>query len=89
MGAKGPRIVHQAGGLRVHLHGDAGPWVIALHGGPAAAGEAAPIARGLAGRFRVLEPWQRGSGAEPLTVARHIADLRELIATRCGDARPE
>jgi len=61
--------------------------VVVLHGGPAAAGEAAPIARGLAERFRVLEPWQRGSGAEPLTVARHIADLYDLIQAQ-GTARP-
>jgi pimeloyl-ACP methyl ester carboxylesterase len=57
--------------------------VIAVHGGPAAVGEAAPIARGLAGSFRLLEPWQRGSGAEPLTVARHVADLDELVQS-CG-----
>jgi pimeloyl-ACP methyl ester carboxylesterase len=39
----------------------------------------APVARGLAGSFRVLEPWQRGSGKEPLTVSRHVADLHDLI----------
>ncbi len=39
----------------------------------------APVARGLADRFRVLEPFQRASGGEPLTVARHVADLRELV----------
>jgi pimeloyl-ACP methyl ester carboxylesterase len=53
--------------------------VIVLHGGPAAGGSAAPIARGLADAFRVLEPWQRGSGPEPLTVARHVADLHEIV----------
>ncbi len=29
--------------------------------------------------FRVLEPWQRGSGPEPLTVVRHVADLHEVV----------
>lgn len=51
-------------------------------------GEAAPIARGLADSFRVLEPWQRGSGTEPLTVARHVADLHEIVKTRRDETRP-
>ena len=75
------------GAVTVRQHGNAGPVVIVVHGGPAAPGSAAPLARGLAGRFRVLEPWQRGSGAEPLTVARHVADLHEVV-TGCGAARP-
>jgi pimeloyl-ACP methyl ester carboxylesterase len=74
--------------IQIHQHGSAGPWVIALHGGPAAAGSAAPIAHGLADSFRVLEPWQRGSGDEPLTVARHVADLHEVVASCCGGSRP-
>lgn len=74
--------------LRVREYGTAGPSVIVLHGGPAAAGEAAPIARGLAARFRVLEPWQRGSGAERLTVARHVDDLENLIRSRLRGERP-
>lgn len=74
--------------LRVREYGDGGPWVIALHGGPAAPGEAAPIARGLAGAFRVLEPWQRGSGASTLTVATHVEDLRALVVARCGGTSP-
>ncbi|MDM8006559.1 MAG: alpha/beta hydrolase [Phycisphaerae bacterium] len=69
-------------------HGSSGPLVIVLHGGPAAAGSARPMARELANEFRVLEPWQRGSGNEPLTVARHVADLHELIESRCGRERP-
>lgn len=84
---------------RVRTYGDSGPLVIVLHGGPAAVGSVAPIARGLADSFRVLEPWQRGSappggGAlgngtdEPLTVARHVADLHELIESRGDGARP-
>jgi pimeloyl-ACP methyl ester carboxylesterase len=73
---------------RIRTYGASGPWVIALHGGPAASGSAAPLARGLADAFRVLEPWQRGSGDEPLTVARHVADLDNLIRSRCADTRP-
>ncbi len=74
--------------MRVREYGESGPIVIALHGGPAAVGGAAPIARGLAESFRVLEPWQRGSGEEPLTVATHVADLHELIVSRCDGVRP-
>jgi pimeloyl-ACP methyl ester carboxylesterase len=75
--------------LQVRSYGiSAAPIVIVLHGGPAAVGEAAPIARGLAPPFQVLEPWQRGSGGEPLTVARHVADLLELVQTRCSNSRP-
>jgi pimeloyl-ACP methyl ester carboxylesterase len=48
----------------------------------------APVARELADSFRVLEPWQRGSGGEPLTVARHIEDLRLLIEDACPTERP-
>lgn len=79
--------------MRVRTYGTSGPLVIVLHGGPAAAGSAAPMARGLAESFRVLEPWQRGSGplgsgGEPLTVARHVADLHELIESCSNHARP-
>ncbi len=74
--------------MRVRAHGVSGPLVIVLHGGPAAAGEAAPIARRLADSFRVLEPWQRGSSDEPLTVARHVDDLLSLIGTLGTGARP-
>jgi len=49
----------------------------------------APVARELAASsFRVLEPMQRGSGGERLTVARHVADLAELVDSQCGGARP-
>jgi pimeloyl-ACP methyl ester carboxylesterase len=75
-------------GIRVREYGDAGPLVVVLHGGPGVAGYMAPVARGLADAFRVLEPLQRRSGAEPLTVAGHIADLHELLEARCGDGRP-
>jgi len=70
--------------LHVRQYGAAGPLVILLHGGPGAPGHMAAVARGLAGRFRVLEPFQRPSGGEPLTVARHAADLDELVAGRAA-----
>lgn len=74
--------------LRVHEHGTAGrPRVIVLHGGPGGAGEATPLAEGLGRWFSVLEPWQRGSGSERLTVARHVADLHEVVIG-CGEPRP-
>jgi pimeloyl-ACP methyl ester carboxylesterase len=78
--------VEQVGHLRVRTYGDTGPHVIVLHGGPAAVGSVAPIARGLADAFRVIEPWQRGSGVEPLTVDRHVEDLQDII-TACTEGR--
>ena len=59
-----------------------------LHGGPGAPGYVAPVARRLASTFHVLEPFQQGSGDEPLTVARHVSDLHELLESRCSDLRP-
>ncbi len=74
--------------MRIRRYGTEGPVVTVLHGGPGAAGYMAPVARGLADKFRVLEPFQRGSGEEPLTVARHIADLHELVKQHCDNERP-
>ena len=74
--------------IRVFTHGASGPVVIVLHGGPAASGCARPLALGLADAFTVLEPWQRGSGDGPLTVARHVADLHEVIALHCPGQAP-
>jgi pimeloyl-ACP methyl ester carboxylesterase len=45
----------------------------------------APIARELAGEFRILEPFQRGSGGTPLTVACHLEDLNEVIGSFAGE----
>lgn len=69
------------GALRVRRHGATGPTMIVLHGGPGAVGAAASLAIGLSDRFRVLEPWQRGSGPKPLSVARHVEDLHALVQT--------
>lgn len=66
-------------------HGDSGPLVLVLHGGPAAVGDVALVAKGISGSFRAVEPWQRGSGGPPLTVARHIADMHELATDLGGD----
>jgi len=65
--------------MRVREYGTSGPRVIVLHGGPGASGEMAPLARAIADSFRVLEPFERPSGAVPLTVAVHVADLRALV----------
>ncbi len=75
--------------LRLRSYGDSGPVVLVLHGGPGAAGDAAPLARELARSFRVLEPLQRPSGGpRPLTVADHILDLRDLISDRQAPTPP-
>ena len=65
--------------MRVRTYGTSGPAVVVLHGGPGAPGHMAPVARGLADKFRIIEPFQRESGVEPLTVSRHVTDLHELI----------
>lgn len=74
--------------MRIRTYGTSGPVVVVLHGGPGAPGHMAPVARGLADSFQILEPRQRGSGSEPLTVARHVADLDGLVESHCGGARP-
>lgn len=73
--------------LQANTYGQDGPQVFVLHGGPGAPGHAAPLAQGLAAWFRVVEPWQRGSGSIPLTVAQHVADLRHLV-DRMRTSRP-
>lgn len=75
-------------GRRIRFHGDHGPSVITLHGGPAAFGSAVQLAQGLSGEFRVIEPWQRSSGDRPLTVAIHIEDLHNLILSRFNRQKP-
>ncbi len=74
--------------LRVREYGSSGPTVIVLHGGPGAPGYLAPVAAALASAFRVLEPFQRGSGGERLSVRRHVEDLDELIESSCRDEKP-
>jgi pimeloyl-ACP methyl ester carboxylesterase len=69
-------------------YGTAGPLVLVLHGGPGAAGHAVGVARGLAGAFRVLEPFQRASGGAPLTVRQHVEDLQVLIESRAEPTPP-
>ena len=74
--------------LHVRQCGSAGPCIIALHGGPGAPGSMAPVARGLADSFRVVEAFQRGGGGERLTVARHVADLHEVMNCYADDRHP-
>jgi len=65
--------------IQVRSYGNSGPYVVLLHGGPGAPGEMAPLARHLCNHFRILEPLQRGSGDVPLTVARHVSDLYDVL----------
>jgi len=74
--------------LIVREYGIGAEALIALHGGPAAAGDVAPLARELGRQWHVLEPFQRGSGGSPLTVATHVQDLNDLLEERCGGRRP-
>ncbi|HKD66061.1 MAG TPA: alpha/beta hydrolase [Candidatus Binataceae bacterium] len=74
--------------IQFRSHGSRGDFVIVLHGGPGAAGYMAPVARGLSDLFRVLEPFQRGSGGQSLTVAQHVEDLHSLIQSSCAGAQP-
>jgi pimeloyl-ACP methyl ester carboxylesterase len=71
--------VVSAGPIEVRRYGSRGPVVALLHGGPGAPGEMASLAADLADAFTVLEPWQRHSGGESLTVARHVADLAAVL----------
>jgi len=92
MRRRGTRVSAEFGArledLKVREHGDSGPPVLVLHGGPGAMGYMAPVGHGLAGRFRAIEPYQRRGGKTPLTVARHVADLSQVVESRCRDARP-
>jgi pimeloyl-ACP methyl ester carboxylesterase/GNAT superfamily N-acetyltransferase len=74
--------------IAVREHGSSGPAVVLVHGGPGAPGSLAPLARQLARTCRVLEPLQRRSGPQPLTVERHVADLERVIEAHCRGARP-
>ncbi len=74
--------------IQAREYGTSGPLVAVLHGGPGVIGYMAPVARRLGGSFRVVEPLQRKGGAVPLTVARHVSDLHDLVVRRGGNARP-
>jgi pimeloyl-ACP methyl ester carboxylesterase len=63
----------------VRRHGTKGPLVAVLHGGPGAPGSVGSLAAALADSFRVLEPLQRRRDDLPLTVARHVADLDDVL----------
>ena len=72
----------------VRQYGSSGATVILLHGGPGAAGHMAPVAHRLADSYQIIEPFQRRSGGESLTVARHVADLHEVVQFYARSWRP-
>lgn len=77
------------GSIKVRRHGTEGPVVVVLHGGPGAPGSAEELAVGLSDMFRVVEPWQRGSGEpDPLTVTTHVTDLHEVMMSVCDGPFP-
>ena len=51
-------------------------------------GNMASLAQQMADEFAVIEPLQRPSGEEPLTVAIHVGDLHEVVQTLGNDAKP-
>jgi len=72
----------------VRIYGEFGPQVILLHGGPGAAGYMAPVARELSDAFHVIEPFQRRSENDSLTVQRHIDDLDDVVREYCTEEQP-
>lgn len=70
--------------MAVKKHGPGPVRIVAVHGGPGAAGSAGDLARALAERFGVgvLEPWQ-----SRCSVAEQADELHEQIAGSC-DAPP-
>src|SRR2546422_3185144 len=73
--------------LLVREYGTGMQPVMVLHGGPAAAGDVASLARELGEQWHVFEPFQRSSG-RPLTVATHVQDLDDLVREYCGEKLP-
>ncbi|MDJ0976219.1 MAG: alpha/beta hydrolase [Planctomycetota bacterium] len=68
--------------IEVRTYGEGPGPVVLVHGGPGAPGYLAPLARRLAQHFSVFEPLQRAGGAEPLSVARHVADMAEALPAK-------
>lgn len=68
--------------ITTRAHGESGPELVVLHGGPGAPGSARSLSLALSARFRVLEPLQRWSGSLPLSVAQHVADLADVAPAR-------
>ena len=77
-----------AADLEVRRHSSEGTPVIVLHGGPGAPGSATELAKSLTDGFSVVEPLQRRSSGEPLTVASHIADLDRIVTVETSPQPP-
>ncbi|MBN1436680.1 MAG: alpha/beta hydrolase [Sedimentisphaerales bacterium] len=75
--------------IATRTYGETGPYVILIHGGPAAPGGFEPVIEKLSPHFCILEPYQRSNCCDqPLTVAQHIADLHEVILHYCPNDPP-
>ena len=72
----------------VREYGSGEKTVVLVHGGPGAPGYMASLARDLEDEFHVFEPFQRGSGAEHLTVELHVNDLQQVIESRSEKTKP-
>lgn len=74
---------------QIRLWGYGKRTIVLLHGGPAAPGSLAPVAHALSRDFRVIEAFQCGSNPhEPLTVARHVRDIRDMLERQFPHSRP-
>ena len=74
--------------LSYNEYGETGKHIVVLHGGPAAAGAAEPIARELSRYCEVLEPFQREACVGKLTVSSHVQDLYNLVKAKYRNDRP-
>ncbi len=74
--------------IPVRRHGPPGRSVLVLHGGPGAPGSAMLLARALADPLHVVEPSQRLGSSIPLTVATHVADVADVIASHVPGEKP-
>lgn len=75
--------------IKYNQYGKTGKHTFVLHGGPAAAGSAQPLAEELGQYCIAIEPYQRQAADQSLlTVKTHIEDLHNLILNICPNAKP-
>lgn len=68
-------------------YGTNGPVLMLLHGGPGAPGHLSLVGRTMSEEFRVLEPFERRSGRESLTVRGHVEDFARVLRQHYGSDR--